>query len=139
MPVKVFSDHTDGEALLDETKRTAEYVLSKEGRTSEIGIVFVDERKIKDLHKKYLQRDYITDVISFRLDEEEGRVEGEVYVCIDQAKRQAREYGVSFRQEVSRLVIHGILHLLGYDDSTREQRSVMKKKEDAYVEHLKSE
>ncbi len=134
MPVLVFSDHDAGETLRNETKRIAEYVLTKEGRKAEIGIVFVDEIKIKDLNRNFLKHDFVTDVISFPLDETEGVVEGEVYVCIDQAVRQARQYGVSMHREVFRLVIHGILHLLGYDDSTPRKKSVMKQKEDAYLE-----
>jgi probable rRNA maturation factor len=134
MPVLVFSDHDAGETLRNETKRIAEYVLTKEGRKAEIGIVFVDEIKIKDLNRNFLKHDFVTDVISFPLDETEGVVEGEVYVCIDQAVRQARQYGVSMHREVFRLVIHGILHLLGYDDATPRKKSVMKQKEDAYLE-----
>jgi rRNA maturation RNase YbeY len=77
----------------------------------------------------FLGHDEPTDVISFPL-EEEVRLEGEVYVNLDRAKEQAKHFGVSFRNEVARLVIHGILHLVGYDDTTTEQARIMKSEED---------
>jgi len=134
MLVQVFAEHPDGEAFVDETKRLVEYVLNKEERNAEIRVVYVQDEEIQALNKKYLQHDYVTDVISFPLDEENGVVEGEVYVCIDQAKRQAEEHSVPVRREVSRLVIHGVLHIIGYDDATPDERSFMQQKEDEYLE-----
>lgn len=134
MLVQVFAEHPDGEAFVDETKRLVEYVLIKEERNAEIRVVYVQDEEIQALNKKYLQHDYVTDVISFPLDEENGVVEGEVYVCIDQAKRQAEEHSVPVRREVSRLVIHGVLHIIGYDDATPDERSFMQQKEDEYLE-----
>ncbi len=134
MLVQVFAEHPDGEAFVDETKRLVEYVLNKEERNAEIRVVYVQDEEIQALNKKYLQHDYVTDVISFPLDEENGVVEGEVYVCIDQAKRQAEEHSVPVRREVSRLVIHGVLHIIGYDDATPAERSFMQQKEDEYLE-----
>ena len=134
MLVQVFAEHPDGEAFVDETKRLVEYVLNKEERNAEIRVVYVQDEEIQALNKKYLQHDYVTDVISFPLDEENGVVEGEVYVCIDQAKRQAEAHSVPVRREVSRLVIHGVLHIIGYDDATPDERSFMQQKEDEYLE-----
>ena len=83
---------------------------------------------------RYLNHDYATDVISFPL--ENGAVlEGEVYVNLDRARAQARVYGVSFSNEVARLVIHGTLHLVGYDDSTEKKAERMKAEEDYHVHY----
>jgi len=70
--------------------------------------------------------------MSFPL-EEGGTVEGEIYVNLDKAVRQARTYGVSPGNETARLVIHGTLHLLGYDDVARGAATVMKKRQEYYV------
>lgn len=137
MPVQIFNECGTQYDYEDETKSIAEYVLSKEGRHAEIGIVLVDDTTILELNKKYLQHDYITDVISFPIDEVDGTLEGELYVCVDQAIRQAREYEVTLHHEVSRLVVHGILHLIGYNDATTQQKALMKEKEDEYLGHLK--
>ena len=76
----------------------------------------------------------MTDVISFPL-EEGSNLEGEVYVNLDRARQQAKEFQVTVPAEVARLVIHGTLHLVGYDDTTLRKAAVMKKREDAHVRH----
>lgn len=134
--IEIYSDHDSGKSLLDETKRIAEYVLYKEEKNAVVSVIFVGDEKILDLNKRYLRHNYITDVISFPLETQAEDIEGEIYIGIEQAARQAREFGVSLNNEVSRLVIHGILHLLGYDDATPDKKSVMSDKEDRYLREL---
>lgn len=111
----------------------ARNVLSGEGRVAkELKIVFVNDKEIKRLNREFLSHDYITDVISFRLDKDK-KIEGEVYINLDQATRQAREYGVDANEEVRRLVVHGILHLVGYKDTTVKKKQVMHTLEDKYL------
>ena len=101
---------------------------------SEITVVFVDDKNMIDLNTRYLDHHYTTDVISFNLSgEDERTVEGEVYVNVAQAKRQAREYRVSVMNEIGRLVVHGVLHLLGYEDDTRSKKTLMHKCENHYL------
>ena len=111
-------------------------VLSVEGRKrADISVVFVDDAFIRSINRRFLSRNAVTDVISFPLDG--GRsMEGELYVNLDSAKRQARQFGVRFGNEVSRLVIHGVLHLAGYDDRTRSAARRMKHEEDRHVSFL---
>jgi probable rRNA maturation factor len=136
MAVDVFAETDVGEQLCDETKYIAEFVLKQEEKIADVGIIFVDDHGIRELNKKYLNHDYVTDVISFPVDEVDGVIEGEIYICLQQADRQAREYKISLKNEVSRLAIHGMLHLVGYEDTTPEQRAVMRMKEDRYLEML---
>lgn len=99
-----------------------------------ISVVFVDSKYCRRMNKLYLQHDYATDVLSFPL--ENGRLlEGEIYVNLDRAKTQAREYGVSMNNEVARLVIHGTLHLVGYDDTTLRKARAMKAQEERHMQH----
>ena len=108
-------------------------VLRQEGiQQADLKIVCIGSRYCRGLNREYLGHDYITDVISFPL-ERGAHIEGEVYVNLDRARSQAREYGVSFGNEVARLVIHGTLHLAGYDDRRTMDAGRMKKRED---EHL---
>ncbi len=87
------------------------------------------------MNRDFLGHDYITDVISFPLQDGIG-IDAEVYVNLDRAKSQAKEYGVLFRNEVLRLVIHGTLHLLGYDDKKVTHKERMRRREDYYLTRL---
>ena len=116
----------------------AQTVLSNEGvLAAEISIVIVDDEYIIRLNQEYLNKNTTTDVLSFRLTDDTGdKLEGEVYANIEQITRQASDYHVLLEDEISRIVIHGVLHLLGFDDQTGEQKKIMTEKEDQYLEIL---
>jgi probable rRNA maturation factor len=108
---------------------------NEQGGEWELSIVFVGDRETKRLNREFLHLRATTDVISFPLSEG-SLMEGEVYVNVDQARRQARHYRVSLRHELQRLAIHGVLHLVGYDDHTETQRKNMRSLEDKYLEWI---
>ena len=83
----------------------------------EISLVIVGETRIKALNKKYRNRNKVTDVLAFDY--------GEIFICLPQAKRQAKKLGHSIKQELGILLIHGILHLAGYDDKKIKDREKM--------------
>ncbi|MBI5215955.1 MAG: rRNA maturation RNase YbeY [Ignavibacteriae bacterium] len=118
-----------------ETIKLVQTVLSGEAnRNAEVNVVFIDDNVMTKLNTEYLQHHYTTDVLSFCLsDKQETKLEGEVYVNVIQAKRQAKEYGVSLINELGRLVIHGTLHLLGYEDDTPKKKLRMNKREEYYL------
>lgn len=105
-------------------------------------VIFVTLEEIHELNKTYRGIDRPTDVISFALEdsndfEVEGlRVLGDIYVCIDRMREQAIEYGHSEKRELSFLVCHGLLHLLGYDHMEKEDEKVMFGKQDKILERL---
>ena len=94
-------------------------------------IIIVDKEKIHELNKTYRNIDRVTDVISFALEDDDSfiktdfRVLGDIYICLDKAKEQAKDYGHSLKREISFLTIHGLLHLLGYDHMTEEEEKEM--------------
>ena len=94
-------------------------------------IIIVDKKKIQEINKLYRNIDRVTDVISFALEDDksfietEFRVLGDIYICLDKAIEQAKEYGHSLKREVSFLTIHGLLHLLGYDHMNEEDEKEM--------------
>lgn len=99
-----------------------------------LNLILTDDAHITNLNHKFTGRDGPTDVLSFpfpgeRLPTEE-KIWGEVYISLDRASEQAKDYGASLKEEVKRLVIHGILHLLGYDHRTKEETKIMREKED---------
>lgn len=103
-------------------------------------IVFVGLEEIHALNKNYRGIDRPTDVISFALEDSDDfelegvRVLGDIYVCIDKMKKQALEYGHSEKRELSFLVCHGLLHLLGYDHMKKEDEVIMFGKQDKILE-----
>ncbi len=101
-----------------------------------VSIVFLNDRSMRALNKKFLRHDYVTDVISFDLSSD-VTVDGEIYICLGQAARQAKEFNVSFSNEILRLAAHGMLHILGYDDHTASRRKAMLTLGDHYMAGIK--
>ncbi len=119
-----------------ETFRVLGVVLKRESRRKmNVSVVFTNDRFMRTINRRFLNHDTVTDVIAFPLGDDRG-VAAELYVNLDQAKRQAAVYGVSFREEVRRLLIHGMLHILGYRDSTIPQREAMHRRENWYLKRL---
>ena len=136
--IHIFNEHPRSRVPRAETIHLVNHVLrGEECRSADINVIFTNDRTMLGLNTKYLNHPYQTDVISFPLEEKgPGTVEGEVYVNIEQARRQARIYIVTKKNELSRLVIHGVLHLLGYEDSTKHRKNKMTAKENHYLESL---
>lgn len=111
------------------------YVLKGEKKNNAVvNVVYVDKDEILKLNNEYLQHDYYTDVITFSLNEDDTKeIDGEIYICVDVAEEQAKEYKVSLSNELSRLAIHGLLHLCGYGDKTDEEQKLMRSLENKYL------
>ena len=110
-------------------------VLMEEGKTlAEILVIFTSDEILSDLKKEFFNKEHLTDVISFRMnDYNEEKVEGEIYISIPQVERNARKFDQSFSRELSRIIIHGSLHLLNYDDSTIDSKIKMTEKENYFL------
>ena len=101
-------------------------------RLANINIIFCSDNYILDVNIKYLGHDYFTDIITF--DYCEGkRISGDLFISIDSVRENAQLYGCSFETELDRVMAHGVLHLLGYDDHSAEQQVIMRQKEDYYL------
>ena len=106
-------------------------------------IIIVDNTFIHKLNKEYRGIDRVTDVISFALEDDKSmvipddiRLLGDIYICLDKAKEQAKEYGHSLERELCFLAVHGVYHLLGYDHETEEDAKIMfKKQEEVLMEY----
>ena len=123
--IRVHRDDAEDLPLLMELSSSAvsalsAHVLEAEGiRSGEVDIVFCGDVRIEELNLEWLEREGPTDCIAFDLREEKSpsRVEGEVYIDVSQAERQAPRFEVTIDEELRRLIIHGLLHLLGYTDT----------------------
>ena len=106
-------------------------------KQGEVGFIFVETAYIITLNQQYFNKSTTTDVISFLLsDPDEPTLTGEVYVCTDTARVQAENYSVTVENELLRLAIHGLLHILGYDDQATAEKKEMTLKEDFYLEQI---
>ncbi len=108
-------------------------VLRRESkRCRYLGIVLADDATIRALNRTYRGADYDTDVLSFPLGEG-PEVDGEICVNLDFALEHHARYGATYEEEVRRYVVHGLLHLIGYDDAATEDRTAMRALEDRYL------
>ncbi len=122
---------TDPEKL----ERLARFVLAAEGRDDRgLSIALVDDAAIAKVHVDFLGVPGPTDVVSFPLEDDQDDLIGEVVVSTDTAKREARERGLTFEREVFLYVVHGTLHLCGYDDHAPRDRKVMHARQEELLE-----
>lgn len=102
--------------------------------TGEVGITFEGDDCLRNLNREFLGKDEPTDVIAFDLSHDEDYLIGDVYVSVDRAAEQANEHGVEFEEELLRLELHGLLHLVGYDHTTDD--GTMWKRQEEWVDRL---
>ena len=101
-------------------------------RVGDISIIFCSDPYILEVNQKYLQHNYYTDVITFDYCEGD-KLSGDLFISVDTVKANAEEYGTEFEDELHRVIVHGVLHLIGYDDHCDEDIAMMRKKEDYYL------
>ena len=94
--------------------------------------ILVNDEQIKEINSEFLEHDYTTDVISFDFESDEG-ITGEIYIGCETVRRNAELFNVTVREELCRVIVHGLLHLLGYDDKSEEEKKRMKDMEDYYL------
>lgn len=97
-----------------------------------INYIFCSDKRLLDINRTYLKHDYLTDIISFDLSNDEKTI-GEIYISIDRVRENAQDNGVSFNNELHRVIFHGALHLCGYKDKKRADQLRMRKGEDKYL------
>ena len=101
-------------------------------RIGNIAIIFCSDGYLLDVNRKYLGHDYFTDIITFDYCEGE-RLSGDLFISVDSVRENAVEYGTEFANELNRVMVHGLLHLIGYDDHTEEDVKTMREKENQYL------
>ncbi|NQU28785.1 MAG: rRNA maturation RNase YbeY [Candidatus Marinimicrobia bacterium] len=117
------------------TKLLTDVLAAENVLSSDCTIIFTDDDYLSELKKKFFGLNQLTDVIAFRLnDYTEKEVEGEIYISLPRARENATQYSEPYGREVARLIIHGGLHLLGYDDQTDSEQAAMRSLEEKYLE-----
>ena len=107
-------------------------------KISNLEINFLSGDEIQTLNKKYLKHDYKTDIITFSYSVLPNLIDGEIFISLEDAKNNADRYKVSYNEEIVRLIIHGLLHLIGFNDKLKKDRIKMKALENSLVLNYKS-
>jgi len=120
-------------------RRTSKWIkdtiLSEEKIVGDVSFIFCSDNYLLEVNKKYLTHDYYTDIITF--DYVEGElISGDIFISTDRVKENAKEFSTTTENELNRILIHGILHLLGYKDKIKKDKELMTFKEDYYLNVL---
>lgn len=108
-------------------------IISEGKKPGEINIIFVNDERLLKINIEYLHHNYFTDIISFDYSEQ-NLVSGDIFISIDRVKENAGKFEKSFLNELNRVIVHGVLHLLKYKDSTDEEKKQMRRMEDKYLD-----
>lgn len=122
-----------GEAEEERTRRWLNHLAANEGsKIKTLSYVFCSDEYLLELNKEYLNHDTYTDIITFPF--KEGKTLGaDIFISIERVGENAKTFGVSFENELRRVMAHGVLHLIGYGDKTAAEQKVMRKKEEEWI------
>jgi len=114
-----------------------EQVFNKENiHSAKLSLILSDRKYLNELKKEYFGLDYFTDVIAFNLNEKNENINGEIYVSIDDVILNSKQFNESINQEFKRIIIHGLLHVIGYNDDTDKNKNNMTKLENKYMSFI---
>lgn len=103
------------------------------GRVGELNFILCSDAYLLEINEKYLHHDTYTDIVTFDSSEKDGVIAGDIFISIDRTAENASKFNVSERDELHRVIIHGVLHLCGYLDKKKEDKALMTEKENEYL------
>jgi len=135
--------HKEGTTFAIKSKRSlnkwiSETISSESGgslRVGDISVILCSDEYLLSVNKQFLKHDYYTDIITFNYCEGD-RVSGDLFISVDSVRENAKTYGATFQEELHRVLIHGVLHLLGYDDHSDAEKVIMKERENLSLQRL---
>jgi len=118
-------------------KKLIEKVIRNEGKIpGDLSFIITSDINLININREFLKHDYFTDVIAFN-DSDNNTICGEIYISIETVERNSVNYKTSLKNELTRVMIHGTLHLCGYEDDTEMKKALMSEKEDGWLKKLK--
>lgn len=132
MAIDFFYQKEDFQLTNEEWTRTwIEKVLNVHGyKSGTLQYIFLSDDDLLEINRSYLEHDYYTDIITFPLGDKEDTLDSDIYISVDRVRDNAQNYACEFKDELDRVMIHGILHLCGWKDKTEEEERTMRQKED---------
>ncbi|MFK5854609.1 MAG: rRNA maturation RNase YbeY [Bacteroidota bacterium] len=110
-----------------------EVIVCEDKKLGDIQFIFCDDDYLHSINTTYLNHDTLTDIITFSTSENEKIISGEIYISVNRVRDNSSIHSTSFDNELSRVMVHGILHLIGYDDHNPSDKKIMRSKEDYYL------
>ncbi len=108
--------------------------IKQEGKIAgDLNFIFCSDEHLIKINREYLHHDTYTDIITFDTSEEQNRISGDIFISFDRVKENAAKFQTKIEDELHRVIMHGILHLVGYSDKTSKNKIIMREKEDAYL------
>ena len=134
MPIHIHSEHSYYKhKKVNLTKDWLKSVILEERKiTGEINIVFMGDEELKEINKDYLKHDYYTDVISFNYNIG-TTISGDIFISYDRIIENSNKFETGTLNELNRVMVHGLLHLLGYNDKSEKEKRVIREKENYYL------
>jgi probable rRNA maturation factor len=133
--IRFFSEETDFK--LPHPRKTSTWIksaLAKEKKTlGDLNFIFCTDEYLLQINIEYLDHQTYTDIITFDSSEASGTIEGDIFISIERIEENAGKFDRPFDEELHRVIIHGVLHLIGYGDKTKTAKAQMRAKEDAYL------
>lgn len=118
-----------------ELKEFIQFLFKKEKKKlSSLNYIFCSDEYLLQINQQFLKHDSYTDIITFPLNEPGAPIEGEIYLSIERVRENALNQGITFTNELHRVILHGALHLCGYKDKLKDDKLTMRKMEDRYLE-----
>ena len=121
---------------LPHPRKTSQWIRSaaksENNHLSGVNFIFCSDRYLKTINLEYLAHNTFTDVITFDYSDDSG-IQGDIFISIDRVRENAEKFKTDFDEEIHRVMIHGVLHLMGYTDKSKTAKALMRKKEDAYL------
>lgn len=132
--INIFFEDTDEFDLskLNVESNIEKLVTNEDKTLGDVNYILCSDAYLLDINRQYLNHDYYTDVISFDYCED-NVISGDIFISVDTVADNAKEYGVTFEKELARVMIHGVLHFVGYNDKSDEEVPVMRAKENQYL------
>lgn len=106
---------------------------SEKTKLNALEVNLVNDKRIRQINKKFLNHDYTTDIITFPYNNDKKGLEGEIFISLGAVKKNSAIYSDLYTQELKRVIIHGCLHLAGYDDKTKKEKELIREKENFYL------
>ncbi len=111
-------------------------ILKENKKPWYVNFIFCNDEYLFELNKSYLGHLNLTDILTFSFSEKIDSISGDIYISVDRIRENALKYKVSFSEELHRVMVHGVLHLIGYKDGSKAEKMEMRTKEDSYLKEL---